>query len=308
MSRILLTGATGHLGQVVTRHMVQAGIPLLAIGRRADALRALENANTSPHLATAVVDLTRSEMLEAAIAQHGPFERVVHLAAEVDAAAGAEAHISRNFLATVSLVTSLRQSVRQIVNLSSVEVYGMPPSGLVREDCQTSPITYYGVAKLAAEKFLDVFSAEAGAVVTHLRCASIYGPAETIRRATTVFINNALDGKPIPVAGDGSELRDYIYIEDAARAVLAALEAQRSGAFNLSGGAPLSIADMARLVVGVSEKNIAIEHKERSKPPYDLALDNSKIRAEIGFVPETSMEAGLRKQYQSALKSRQSNA
>ena len=301
MKRVLLTGASGHLGQAVTRQLVSARIPLLAVGRRPESLRKVMEVNSSEYLATAVVDLNAPESILAAVERYGPFQKLIHLAAQVDAGATLDDHISGNLLTTISLVGCLRERLEQVVYLSSIDTYGMPRTCPMREDHPTSPNTYYGAGKLAGEKFLQVFAMERGATVSILRCSSIYGPGEKIHRATTAFLQNTVAGKSIFIAGDGSDLRDYIYVEDAARAVYQSMQAGRSGVYNLGGGAPLSIDELANIVIRVSGKKLALEHGARSKQKYDLALDISKIHAEIGFRPRTSMEEGLAAEYQSLL-------
>ena len=301
MNRVLVTGATGHLGKSVTRALVNAGIPVLAVARRADALAALKETMPGAALETAVADLAVPASIAAIASQFGPLRQIIHLAAQVDAAATLDQHMSGNLLATVSLVGALREHLEQIVYLSSIEVYGTPQTVPMHESHPTTPTAYYGAGKLAAEKFLQVFAMERGATVTSLRCASIYGPGETIRRATTVFLQNAARGKALQIAGDGTDLRDYIYVEDCANAVVRALHARKPGVFNLGGGAPLSIADMAQIVMDVSGKDLPIVRGERTKPKYDLALDITKICAEIGWTPATTMQEGLAAEYRSFL-------
>ena len=298
MSRVLLTGATGHVGKAVTRQLVMAGIPLLAVGRRQDALERLKEEVNSSLLATAAVELTQPESIKVVAAEFGPFRKLIHLAAQVDANASLEEHMSGNLLATISLVACLRDELEQIVNMSSIEVYGMPNACPIGEDHVTCPETYYGAGKLASEKFLQVFGLEKGATVTNLRCSSIYGPGETILRATTVFLKNAVVGQPIRIAGDGSDLRDYIFVEDVAMAVLKSMKEKKSGVFNLGGGEPITISDMAQTIIDISGKNLIVEYVERTKPKYDLALDNSKIFSQIGFKPQTGMTEGLAAEYQ----------
>ncbi len=301
MNRVLVSGATGHLGQAVIRQLAARGIPTCALGRRPDALARLMEQVASPHLVTAVVDLTQPETINAAISKFGPFRQLIHLAAQIDGAS-LEAQLSGNLLTMIALVGALRENLEQIVNVSSMEVYGAPRTYPISEAHPTAPDSYYGASKLASEKFLQVFALERKAVVTHLRCSSIYGPGETIRRASTVFLRNAIEGKSLRIAGDGSDLRDYIYVEDAADAVLKSLEEKRPGVFNLGGGEPLSIKSMAEMVIRISGKSLPLEYGDRTKPKYDLALDIAKIGAEIGFKPQTTMEQGLAAEYQSFLR------
>jgi len=272
------------------------------VGRRPEALGRLSHALNSPLLTTAVMDLNKPESVSLVARKYGPLTKLVHLAAQVDAGAIFRDHISGNVTATLSTLAALREDLDQIVNLSSIEVYGIPQSLPIGEDHETSPDTYYGAGKLACEKFIQVVGMETGAIVTSLRCASIYGPGETIRRASTVFLDNVVQGKPLWIAGDGSDLRDYVYVEDVARAVILALEMKKPGVFNLGGDQPLSIKQIAETIIKISGKNIPMQYGERSKPRYDLLLNNAKIRAELGFEPQTTMEKGLEAQYQSLVK------
>ncbi len=299
MKKILLTGATGHLGNVVAKKLVKFNIPVLALGRNKEKLQKLEKTLSSPYLETAAVDLTNADDIKHLLERFGPVDKLVHLAAQVDANASLEDHIKDNLISTVTLIGCMRDTLDQIVNLSSIEVYGTPQASVIKEDHPTIPDSYYGAGKLASEKFLQVFGLEKNITVTNLRCASIYGPGETIRRASTVFLQNAINGKPITVAGDGSDLRDYIYVDDVADAVVLSLEKKKSGNFNLGGGEPLSIKDMAKLIIDISGKNIPIEHTERTKNKYDLVLDITKIHTELGFKPKVGVKEGFALQYQS---------
>lgn len=301
MKRILLSGATGHLGNVVTKKLITLNVPILAVGRNKEKLQKLKEDICSPLLKTASIDLTNADDINEAINKFGSVDKLIHLAAQVDANASLEDHIKDNLISTVTLIGCLRDTLDQVVNLSSIEVYGTPTTPVIKENHSTFPDSYYGAGKLASEKFLQVFGMEKNAIITNLRCASIYGPGETIRRASTVFLQNVINGKPITVAGNGSDIRDYIYVEDVADAVIASLMAKKSGFYNLGGGEPLSIEGMAKLIIEISGKDIEIEYAERTKSKYDLSLDITKIYDELEFKPKVSMKEGLTLEYQSFL-------
>jgi len=124
---------------------------------------------------------------------------------------------------------------------------------------------------------------------------------EKIMRATTVFLDNALKGKPICIYGDGSDLRDYIFISDAARAIVQGIRKKKSGIYNLSGGEPVSIKSLAEKIVRLSGKGIDIIYKERVQNKKNIHLENKKIKEEIDFVPLVSLDEGLEIQYNSLL-------
>lgn len=118
----------------------------------------------------------------------------------------------------------------------------------IREDHPTEPLTAYGRSKVVCERYLQETSAVRGCVLTVLRLAQVYGPGERPIKAIPRFIEAIRAGRPPLIYGDGSDLRDYVYVDDAARAMVLALEREAGGVFNISSGQPRSILDVARIL------------------------------------------------------------
>ena len=296
--KVLLTGATGHVGKVVARDLLEAGYEVLAVARSRGNLDKLILELESPLLLCAEMDLLDPSSISRAISEFGNIEGLVHLAANIDFEGDLESIVEGNLLATVNLIVGLKSTIRRVVYLSSIDVYGKPQfDAPMSEAHPTNPENYYGVGKLSGEKFLDIFSQEYKVSVTTLRCSSVYGPGEVIKRASSVFIQNAIQGVPLRIAGDGQDIRDYIYVDDVSRAVLKSLENSVSEIFNL-GGSAVSILEIAETVKKVSGKTyLKIEFAERYKEKVNISLNNRKIEKQLNFLPSVTFSTGITAQY-----------
>lgn len=128
-----------------------------------------------------------------------------------------------------------------------------------------------------------------------LRLASVYGPGEIIDRAIPNFINSVINNKSPIIYGDGSDKRDYLYIEDAAEAILCALKCFRYGTYNIASGRPYTIKQIADIIIKISGKNLKPIFKKRKKQKNDFVFDISNSR-KLGFVPKTHIIYGLKKE------------
>jgi nucleoside-diphosphate-sugar epimerase len=296
---ILVTGATGHLGKETIKQMIEDDFEVLALGRNADKLFELEYKIASPSLITVTVDLSKPNEIKKFLENHGPIGTLVHLAAEIEDRDKPD-NMLKNLNMTVPLLNYLFENLEHIIYLSTMEVYentNIP----ITESNNTIPENYYGLGKLICEKFLEVIAGSKELDVTIFRSSTIFGPGEKIMRATTVFLDNVLKGKPICIYGDGSDLRDYIFVSDAARAIVQGIRKKKSGIYNLSGGEPVSIKSLAEKIVRISGKGIDIIYKERVQNKKNIHLENKKIKEEFDFVPLVSLDEGLEIQYKSLL-------
>jgi UDP-glucose 4-epimerase len=297
---VLLTGVTGHVGRSVAKLFAGQGVPVLGIGRDPARLRAVQEDVGSPNLQTTACDISRPEEVVALAQKYGSLRHLIHSAALVTAGSlKYQDYYLHNVDATVLLLAHLKPVLRSVVYLSSFDVYSVPLPCPVRETSPTVPATYYGASKLAGELYLHLFERDTGVKSAALRCSSIYGPGETIARAMKSFLRRAVENKPLVIYGDGSDLRDYIYVEDVARAVWQCFCQQASGVYNLGEGSPVSIRQLAELAVKVCGSRSPIEYQSRKKERYDLYLDTSRIQEALGFMPAVSLEQGMKLEFQS---------
>jgi UDP-glucose 4-epimerase len=192
--------------------------------------------------------------------------------------------------------------VRRFVFLSSGgQVYGIPETQPVREDHPTDPISPYGAAKLAAEKYVGMYARMYGVESVVFRPSVPYGPRQNPRRrqgAVAVFVHRALAGLPVEIWGDGEVLRDYFFIDDLCRALVAGVDlpAAAGGVFNLGGGETVSLNGLVAAVERALDRKIEIQYLEsRRFDVPELELDWSSARRVLGWSPEVELEEGIRR-------------
>jgi UDP-glucose 4-epimerase len=205
------------------------------------------------------------------------------------------------------LLEALRAENRTttLVFIGSRLEYGRPVRVPAREDDPTRPLCMHAVHKLAVEQYLAVYGHVYGIRWTVARLTNPYGPGQPGSRATYGIVNHlvhlALDGKPLTIYGDGAQLRDYIYIDDAVDAlmVMGASEASASRVYNVGSGVGVRMADMATRIIAEAAGG------RRESAPWpalaeqietgDFVADISRISAELGWRPRVGIDEGLRR-------------
>lgn len=210
--------------------------------------------------------------------------------------------IQSNVGGTLHLLNQMvKNDVKRIVFASSGgTVYGAPEHMPIREDHPTNPLVSYGIAKLTIEKYLALYRRQYGLEPVVLRVANPYGWGQRLGVAQGVvgeFIKRALSGERIDIWGDGSVVRDYLYVSDVARAFRLAVDYQGAETlFNIGSGVGTSLNDLIasiEVILGHS-----IERKYSIGRSFDVpvsVLDISRARRELGWVPEVDLASGLQK-------------
>jgi UDP-glucose 4-epimerase len=225
---------------------------------------------------------------------------LVHLAAYVPKSMrndDGNKSIETSIKGTYNLLNDFRSKVKKIVFASTLEVYGLPITSPIDETHPTCPLTYYGASKLAAENYISVFSRDNEVKNIILRFSSIYGPGEIYDRAIPNFIKAVIRGEPPIIYGDGSDVRDYLYIEDAVRAIILAIQRDRLGIYNIASGEGISIREIAEKIIRISGKSLKIVFLPRERPLTRIVFDISKASKELSFSPRTSIDEGLAKEF-----------
>ena len=214
--------------------------------------------------------------------------------------------VESNVMGTLRLLELCRQQgVRKVVFASSGgTVYGVPRSVPIDESHPTDPICSYGIHKLAIEKYLQLNHRVHGLDYCVVRPANLYGPRQRLdiaQGAVAVFLDRALRGKPIQVWGDGSVVRDYLYVGDAAEALLkaAAFEGEPR-LFNIGSGAGTSLTQLIKEIEALLGRAVPVEYTAaRSLDVPANVLDASLARRHLGWTPRTSLAEGLRRTHAS---------
>ncbi|SIO59801.1 dTDP-glucose 4,6-dehydratase [Rhodovulum sp. ES.010] len=316
--KLLVTGGAGFIGSAVVRRAIADGHSVVNL----DALTyaaCLENvAPVADHPAYAFVegDIRDPDLLARVFAAHQP-DAVMHLAAEshVDRSIdGPGAFIETNVMGTYTLLQAARgdwegrgrPETFRFHHISTDEVFGsLGATGTFTETTPYAPNSPYSASKAASDHLVRAWHETYGLPVVLTNCSNNYGPYHFPEKLVPVVILNALAGQPIPVYGAGENVRDWLYVEDHAEALLLVLEKGRVGrSYNIGGENEARNIDLVRMICAILDemRPEGAPHDRlidfvADRPGHDLryAIDPARIRAELGWRPSVTLEEGLRR-------------
>jgi len=301
---LLVTGGAGFIGACYVRLCRQrrpdSTVVNLDALTYAGNLESLADLRDDPGHLFVKGDIRDGALVRRLIEEHR-LEAVVHFAAEshVDRSImSAEPFVETNVLGTLRLLEAARAAgVRRFVQVSTDEVYGsLGPQGAFSEESPICPRSPYSASKAAADHLVEAFHHTHGLEVLITRCSNNYGPYQFPEKLIPLMISNALEGSPLPIYGDGLQVRDWLYVDDHCRAILAVLERGAIGeVYNVAGACHLPNIEVVKQllkIVGASESLIT---RVTDRPGHDrrYALRGDKVARETGFVPEVQFEDGL---------------
>lgn len=300
--RVLVTGGCGFIGSNLVRHLL-TGWPQLELVN----LDALTYAGNPENLADLASEPRyrfvhgRVEDGRACREALDGVEAVVHLAAEthVDRSIlGPQVFITTNVMGTqVLLDAALEAGVRRLLHVGTDEVYGPAPADILfDEDAPFRPSSPYAATKAAADLLTLAYSRTFGLDVVVTRCTNNYGPHQFPEKLIPLAIINALKDQPVPIYGDGQQVRDWLHVEDHCRAISLILARGRSGvAYNVAGGSRLHNIDVVHALLDALGKPRDLVRHVDDRPGHDrrYALDASRVSADVGWRPARSPKQGL---------------
>lgn len=297
--RVLVTGATGFIGAYTVRALVEAGFEVHGVDLRpASPARPLP-----PGVRLHRLDVVSEPFLR--LVRRLRPDGVVHLAAQTRVAESVrdpEADFAVNVAATARLVRAAAEAgCRRFVFASSAAVYGDPPRLPVDEEAPCRPRSPYGLHKLLAETYVRAWAEAQGMESVVLRYANVYGPGQAPDLeggVVAVFVERIRRRLPLPVHGDGLQTRDFVYVEDVARANLLALTAPiRQAVCNVSTGRETSVRQLAEAVAAAAGLPVPPIEPEPARPGdvRRSALAPDAARRLLGWIPQVELAAGLRR-------------
>lgn len=319
--RLVVTGGAGFIGSAVVRHAVAAGHTVVNL----DALTyaaCLENVASvadSPLYSFEQADIRDRDALDRIFAAHRP-DAIMHLAAEshVDRSIdGPGDFIETNINGTYNMLEAARtywvaqgkpENFR-FHHISTDEVYGtLGETGQFTEETPYAPNSPYSASKAASDHLVRAWHETYGLPMVMTNCSNNYGPFHFPEKLIPVVILKALAGAPIPVYGKGENVRDWLYVEDHADALLTVLEKGKNGrSYNIGGENEARNIDIVRTICSIlDDKRPGNQPYEEQitfvsdRPGHDLryAIDPSRIRNELGWRPSVTLEQGLEKTVQ----------
>jgi len=302
--KILVTGGCGFIGSNFIRYMLRkypdleiVNLDALTYAGNTENLREIENEARYRLVHGRVEDAERlEEALEGV-------EAVVHFAAEshVDRSIlDAAPFIKTNVLGTQVLLNSaLKHGIRKFVHISTDEVYGaLGEEGVFKETDPFRPRSPYAASKAAADLLVQAYFTTYGLPVCIARPSNNYGPYQFPEKLIPLMITNLIEGKKVPVYGQGLNVRDWLFVEDNCQAIDLILEKGKPGeAYNIGGKCEKHNIEVVREVLKVMGKSEEMIEFVPDRPGHDFryALDNAKIESELGWNPATSFEEGIRR-------------
>lgn len=301
--RIFVTGGAGFIGSHYVRTVLDGGYPGTA-GARVTVLDKLtyagDRANlpaAHPRLDFVEGDVCAADLLRELLPDH---DAVVHFAAEshVDRSiAAAGDFVVTNVLGTQTLLDACRAAgVGPIVQVSTDEVYGSIPTGAWTEDEPLRPNSPYAASKAAADLLARSHVRTHGLDVRITRSSNTYGPRQHTEKLIPGFVTRLLAGRPVPLYGEGHNVREWLHVADHCRAVHLVLTRGRAGEiYNVGGGEPLSNRELTGRLLELCGADWSMVQRVADRKGHDLryALDDTKIRRELGYAPVVPFDRGL---------------
>ncbi len=333
---LLITGGAGFIGSAVVRHLIQHTAHRVACVDKltyAGNLESLAEVSDSERYRFYQVDICDRAALDAVFAEFRP-DAVMHLAAEshVDRSIDGPAEfIQTNIVGTYTLLEAARsywnglddeaKAAFRFHHISTDEVYGdlHGSNDLFTEVTPYAPSSPYSASKASSDHLVRAWQRTYGLPTLVTNCSNNYGPYHFPEKLIPHVILNALAGKPLPVYGDGSQIRDWLYVEDHARALVeVVLRGEVGETYNIGGHNEKRNLEVVQTLCELLEelapnKPAGVAHYRdlitfvKDRPGHDLryAIDASKIQHELGWVPQETFESGIRKTVQWYLDNRQ---
>lgn len=309
--RVLVTGAAGFIGSTLADRLLHAGHDVTAV----DSFHPYYARSIKERNAAGLRAHPRARFVEADLATDDlvplvqTVDAVVHLAAQAGVRASwgesFASYLHANVQATQRLLEASKgRELALWLYGSSASVYGDDVESSVDEDRLPAPHSPYGVTKLAGEHLAHLYRRNYDVPTASLRFFSVYGPRERPDKAIQRFLEAARDGTPIRVYGDGSQRRDFTFVDDAVDAVLRALDVRPVGAtLNVARGATVSLAELLDTVEAVTGRTLEKQVEgERQGDVRLTSADITRARAVLDWVPRTNLEEGIARQWAHVLK------
>jgi len=293
--KVLVTGGAGFIGSHLVDRLIKEDHKVVVV----DNLSTGKKENLNPKARFYQIDIQDPEIPQ--IFQKEKPEVVFHFAAQIDVRKSVKDPMSDakvNILGSLNLLGNCKKyKVKKFIFASSVGVYGEPKTLPVKENHPLNPIAPYPVTKLAIEKYLNYFQTQ-GLDFVSLRYSNIYGPRQSSGGeggVVAIFIDKILKGERPIIFGNGKQTRDFLYVDDAVKAAILALNAPSSSIYNVGTNKEITINDLLELLSKILKVKVKpIFQSLRQGEIIKSRVDYSKAKKELNWQPKYNLEEGLK--------------
>ncbi len=304
---LLITGGAGFIGSRFAEMLMTGSIP-----NPYSSITVVDKLTYSGNLANldAVLTAPGFKFVEADICDEATMDEVFHkYGIQVVVNFAAESHVDRsiessfeflntNVMGTQKLLDISRKfGVKRYLQVSTDEVYGAIPEGSWEEDEPLQPNSPYSASKAGADLLVLAYGKTHGMNIGITRCCNNYGMRQFPEKLIPLFVSNLIDGKQVPIYGNGKQIREWIHVDDHCRAVAKVLEEGRPGEiYNIAGTDELENIEVARRIVGhfdKSEKDVFVFVSDRKGHDVRYSLTGNKAKSELGIEPKIDFKNGL---------------
>ena len=320
--KLLITGGAGFIGSALVRHLIEntdhivINVDKLTYAGNLESLTEVEN---HERYSFHQLDILDRDGIDALLASEQP-DAIMHLAAEshVDRSIDGPADfIETNIVGTYTLLEAARKYWKEsgkenfrFHHISTDEVYGdLGPEGLFTETTPYAPSSPYSSSKASSDHLVRAWHRTYGLPVVITNCSNNYGPYQFPEKLIPVVLLNALAGKSLPVYGDGSQIRDWLFVDDHARALMeVVVKGELGETYNIGGHNEKKNIDVVHTICSILDEvrpekpNGISKYSDlitfvKDRPGHDVryAIDATKIKNDLGWVPDETFETGIRK-------------
>jgi dTDP-glucose 4,6-dehydratase len=300
--RILVTGGAGFIGSNFVRRVVDGSLPGISTVTVLDKLTyagTLTNLNSLPRDSFEFIqgDICDQDLTTNLAKRH---DAIINFAAEshVDRSiTGSRDFVMTNVLGTQTLMDAARiGSISTFVQVSTDEVYGSIPKGSWPETDPLLPNSPYAASKASADLMVRSYRRTHGLDIRITRCSNNYGPNQFPEKVVPLFVTNLIDGQKVPIYGNGSNVRDWLHVDDHCRGIHAVLMRGRAGEiYNIGGGTELTNMELTHQILALMGKDESSIEYVADRQGHDIrySVDISKIKQELGYEPLVDWKKGL---------------
>ena len=298
----VITGCAGFLGSHLCEALLATGHAVTGVDCFTDFYaRAVKEENLAGVCRAPGFRLVEADIAEVPLAPMlDGVDVVFHLAAQAGVQPsfgdGFDEYLHHNVQGTQRLLEAVAgRDLRAFVYASSSSVYGDQHSYPVAEDAPLRPLSPYGATKVITEQLAEAFWRSHGVPVVGLRYFTVYGPRQRPDMAFSRFLTRAVRGRPLPVLGDGRQVREFTYVDDVVAATIAAAErGERGAVYNVGGGQPVSVLGAVALLEELLDRPLCLEYFEGGPgDPRRTEADITRAGRDLGYEPATPLAEGL---------------